>query len=111
MQDDQGGFESEIRIDGMFDVLAAQRVSEALSRAPRSEAFCVDLTRVRDFEDLGVAKLADALSTRGDMRVSVRGLRPHQRRLLRYLGVEPSAIEAGISALAQEPYGLESSAP
>jgi hypothetical protein len=49
----------------------------------------VDLTQVRDFHDFGVAVLARALASR--RQVSVRGLRTHQIRLLRYLGIDAAA--------------------
>ncbi len=74
-----------IQADGTFDVLAAERVARAIREAPELEVR-VDLTRVRDFHDLGVAALAKALASR--RRVQVSGLRTHQIRLLRYLGIE-----------------------
>jgi hypothetical protein len=48
----------------------------------------VDLTRVREFHDFGVTVLAQALQRRRG-KVSVRGLRQHHLRLLRYLGIDP----------------------
>lgn len=74
-----------IQADGTFDVPAAERVARELSAAEGLEVR-VDLTRVRDFHDFGVAVLARALASR--RQVSVRGLRTHQIRLLRYLGID-----------------------
>ena len=74
-----------IQADGTFDVLAAERVARAIQEAPELEVR-VDLTRVRDFHDLGVAALARALASR--RQVQVQGLRTHQIRLLRYLGID-----------------------
>ena len=74
-----------IELDGTFDRPAAQRLALALEEAGDREVR-VDLSRVEDFHDFGVADLGRALA--GHRRVSVRGLRMHQIRLLRYLGIE-----------------------
>jgi hypothetical protein len=74
-----------IELDGTFDKPAAQRLALALEEAGDRDVR-VDLSRVKDFHDFGVADLGRALA--GRRRVSVRGLRTHQVRLLRYLGVE-----------------------
>ncbi|HUL58749.1 MAG TPA: STAS domain-containing protein [Anaeromyxobacteraceae bacterium] len=74
-----------IRMDGTFDVVAARQVARELANAVGGPVQ-IDLTGVRNFDDSGVAVLADALTARGE-RVDVRGLRQHQRRLLRYLGI------------------------
>jgi anti-anti-sigma regulatory factor len=87
-----------IRMDGTFDVPAAQHVARALADASTELQVRIDLTHVRDFHDFGVAVLAQALAARRQ-RVDVRGLRQHQVRLLRYLGIEtggdPVAVAAG----------------
>lgn len=75
-----------IRMDGVFDVPAAERLAALLATARESDAFAIDLTHVREFHDYGITVLAGAL--RGARRVSVQGLRQHHLRLLRYLGVE-----------------------
>jgi anti-anti-sigma regulatory factor len=74
-----------IEADGTFDVRAAEQVAQALDGATAGLEVRIDLTQVRDFHDFGVALLARALARR---RVAVRGLRTHQIRLLRYLGVD-----------------------
>jgi hypothetical protein len=74
-----------IQMEGTFDLPAAERVALALQAAPAGQEVRLDLTRVREFHDFSVAVLARALQGR---RVDVRGLRTHQLRLLRYLGVE-----------------------
>ena len=81
-----------IRIEGVFDVPAARRVRELLDAAPATDSVAVDLSQVREFHDPGVAVLAEALAGEGGSRVAVRGLRQHQIRMLRYLGVAPSAL-------------------
>jgi len=74
-----------IQADGTFDVPAAERVARELRDTDGLEVR-VDLTQVRDFHDFGVAVLARALASR--RQVSVRGLRTHQIRLLKYLGID-----------------------
>ena len=83
-----------IRADGTFDVPAAERVARAIQAANGLE-IRVDLTRVRDFHDFGVAVLAKALASR--RHVEVRGLRTHQIRLLRYLGIDAVRDPAPLS--------------
>lgn len=87
-----------IRMDGVFDVPAAQRLARALAQTDANEQVRIDLTHVREFHDYGVTVLAQALASRG-ARIVVRGLRHHHLRLLRYFGVEAgasSAVEAEV---------------
>jgi ABC-type transporter Mla MlaB component len=76
----------QLAVDGPFDLPAAHRVARALSDADAEAMVCIDLTRVSHFDDSGVAILGRALARH--QRADVRGLRQHQVRLLRYLGVE-----------------------
>ena len=91
----------EIRMDGVFDVEAAQSVVRALEKAPTERDVRVDLTHVREFHDFAVAVLAQALAKRRE-NVTVRGLRQHHMRLLGYLGLAQKAepMETGESAMA-----------
>ena len=91
----------EIRMDGVFDVAAAQSVVRALELAPSEQGVRIDLTQVREFHDFAVAVLANALAKRAE-HVSIRGLRQHQLRLLTYLGLGQTAepYEAADSAMA-----------
>ena len=85
-----------VRLDGTFDTNAAQEVLKVFQDAPEGSEIYVDLARVREFHDHAVAKLAEALvGTRH--HVSVRGLRQHQYRMLRYLGVKTSALDPGLA--------------
>jgi hypothetical protein len=84
-----------IRMDGVFDVPAAQRLARALAQTDANEQVRIDLTHVREFHDYGVTVLAQALASRG-ARIAVNGLRQHHLRLLRYFG-----IEAGVSTAAE----------
>lgn len=91
----------EIRMDGIFDVTAAQTVVRALDIAPAERDVRIDLSHVREFHDFAVAVLAQALAKRRE-NVSVRGLRQHQLRLLNYLGLGQTAepLETSDSAMA-----------
>ena len=77
-----------IRMDGIFDVRAAQRLARALAQTDADAQVRIDLTQVREFHDYGVTVLAQALASRGT-RIVVRGLRQHHLRLLRYFGMGP----------------------
>jgi hypothetical protein len=74
-----------IEVEGTFDVPAAQRLALALQASGDREVR-IDMTRVGDFHDFGVTVLGKAMA--GHRHVSVRGLRTHQVRLLRYLGID-----------------------
>lgn len=85
-----------VRLDGTFDASAAQGVLKAMQDAPEDTEIYVDLARVREFHDHAVATFAEAL-VRTRHLVSVRGLRQHQYRMLRYLGVKTSALDPGLA--------------
>jgi anti-anti-sigma regulatory factor len=91
--------ESTIRLEGVFDGIAARRLEALLARAAPQVRFEIDLTQVREFHDFGVAVLANAL-TRTRAHVVLSGLRRHQVRLLRYFGVEAprSGVEVAVDA-------------
>lgn len=79
-----------ITCDGVFDVPAARRLEQTLANAPAGEALRVDLTRVSEFHDFGLAVLAQALKHEVVARIVLLGLRKHQIRMLRYFGVDAS---------------------
>ena len=85
-----------IRMDGSFDIESVQVIQSQIADLPGGAEVYVDLSRVRDFHDRAVAMLADVLAA-ARARVSVRGLRQHQYRMLRYLGVTPSALDPGLA--------------
>jgi anti-anti-sigma regulatory factor len=93
-----------IRMDGAFDIDSVQAIQSRIEGLPRDAEVYVDLSRVRDFHDRAVAMLADVLTV-ARARISVRGLRQHQYRMLRYLGVLPSALDPGL--VARPPAVLE----
>ncbi len=85
-----------IQLDGVFDVSAARRLAGELDEARYGEVR-IDLTRVREFHDFGVALLAQTIIGRRSP-TAVIGLQDHHLRLLRYLGIDCSAanLAAGI---------------
>ena len=85
-----------IRMDGAFDIDSVNVIRSRIEALPGDAEVYVDLSRVREFHDRAVAMLADVLAV-ARARVSVRGLRQHQYRMLRYLGVVPSALDPGLS--------------
>lgn len=86
-----------IRIDGVFDTEAAQRLSAWIRELPAQEPLVVEFGG-RDCLDLGLAAVAGDLAAR--TQLEVHGLSRHQARLLGYLGVSldrepPQARAAG----------------
>ena len=81
-----------IRLDGVFDVGAAQKLAHVITDAGDRRVE-IDLTRVREFHDFGVALLARSLAGRPE--VTVAGLRQHHLRLLRYLGIDAGPVDLG----------------
>jgi hypothetical protein len=79
-----------IRMDGAFDIDSVQVIRSRISDLPGDAEVYVDLSRVREFHDRAVLAATRA-------RVSVRGLRQHQYRMLRYLGVTPSSLDPGLA--------------
>lgn len=78
-----------IECEGVFDLQAALGLEETLSLVREGGQVVVDLTRVREFHDAGLAVLARTIQRAGATHdLDVRGLRDRHLRLLRYLGVE-----------------------
>lgn len=90
-----------IRMDGVFDKACAQKIGRELAALADGTEVYVDLSHVRQFHDAAVAVLGDVLAA-AHGRVSVRGLRQHQYRMLRYLGV-PSSVLNPLSQPAPVP--------
>ncbi len=85
-----------IRMDGIFDVPAAQRLARELDAMVYADVR-IDLTRVREFHDFGVALLAQSIAGRR-APTAVLGLHDHHLRLLRYLGIDcgDANLSAGV---------------
>jgi anti-anti-sigma regulatory factor len=86
MSDESGSDAFVIQMDGVFDASKAKDLAQTLADRPEAEVY-IDLTRVREFDDFGVTVLGRAMAA-APARVSVRGLRQHHVRLLRYLGID-----------------------
>ncbi|HEU4383285.1 MAG TPA: STAS domain-containing protein [Anaeromyxobacteraceae bacterium] len=89
-----------LSLEGTFDAPEARRVHDALSTLPEDARVSLDFREVRAFDDSAMALLARDLLAARSGRVRAAGLSHHQRRLLKYLGVdeahlgEPSIAEA-----------------
>jgi hypothetical protein len=85
-----------IRMEGTFDVSAARRLARDLDAMAFAD-IRIDLTRVREFHDFGVALLASSIAARR-APTSVIGLQEHHLRLLKYLGIDCGAanLAAGV---------------
>ena len=82
-----------LTLQGSFDTHSARRVEEALECVQPGGELHVDLTRVVEFQDLAIAKLANVVGkTDGAVRIVLSGLGLHQLRVLAYLGVDPGAL-------------------
>jgi anti-anti-sigma regulatory factor len=85
-----------VQFEGRLDAIAAARVRPYLLRASPGARVILDLTRVRDVEHLGLARLAQELArVRGSPNVVLRGMCEHHLRMLRYFGVDAGAFEGG----------------
>ena len=81
-----------IRVSGVFDSDSAGELSARLA-GEMGDDVILDFSLVREFADLGVAALARGLADRR-CGLSLRGLRQHQLRVMRYFGVDVDALDA-----------------
>ena len=90
-----------IRVDGVFDAVAAWSVRGQLGKLPAEARVVLDFSQVREFYDLGVAVMASGLAALQGPNVAVRGLRQHQHRMFRYFGIDVDALRrvAGVEEL------------
>ena len=79
----------------MFDGIAARRLEALLAVAAPHARIQIDLTKVREFHDFGIAVLGHAL-TCSRAQVTLLGLRLHQIRVLRYFGVDAGPLERAV---------------
>ncbi len=84
-----------LRFGRQFGAREAERLSETvLSFAPLSR-LTLDFTWVRDFQDSACGLLATILVANRALKVVLRGLTPHQSRMLRYFGVGEPGLKFG----------------
>jgi hypothetical protein len=80
------GLDHVFVLEGLFDAAEARALAPALQGDTEGD-LTLDFSRCVDVRDRGLALLADHLAAQC-RPVVLRGLRAHQRRLLRYLGLE-----------------------
>lgn len=76
-----------IKPEGIFDIPAAWRLRETVSRLPPESCVTIDFSGLKECHDFALAALLQAVAGAPGPRLQTRGLRQHQERLLRYLGV------------------------
>jgi STAS domain-containing protein len=83
-----------LQFDSRFTVADAKHLRDSVLALAPIGRLTLDFTRVRDLQDAALATVAATLSGLHDTRVVVRGLTTHHWRLLRYFGIEESAMAA-----------------
>lgn len=96
-------------LSGVFDRASARSLRERIEQEAGAE-FMLDFTRVRDFSDLGLAVVAQALA-RAPRAVLCRGLRQQQVRVLRYCGVAVEELTGREASASPRPGAPAASAP
>jgi hypothetical protein len=81
------------RFERRFGPAEARALTETLAAADPGSRFTLDFSGVREFEDVAVGALAQALAGCTRDAVALLGLSLHQRRMLKYFGVD---LEAGV---------------
>lgn len=80
-----------LALDGTFDAADAWRVHDTLEHLPPETRVSLDFREVRAFHDFAIALLArDLAAWQG--RVEANGLCQHQRRILKYFGVDEAGL-------------------
>jgi len=102
----EGGDRVVLRLEGTFDAAEAWRVHDMLAHlAPRTR-LSLDFREVRAFHDFAIALLAqDLLARRG--LVEANGLCMHQRRILKYFGVDEAGLGEPCAPEARNPGARE----
>ncbi len=91
-----------LRVKGIFGADAASELGELVADAPPDVHLTVDFGKVSAFVDFALAMVArDLVAARA--RVTLRGLGQHQRRLLRYFGVDDEAPASAATRAAGDP--------
>jgi hypothetical protein len=81
-----------VRFGPRFDMDEAQRLDAAIEACGPVNVLDLDFSRVLDFEDAAVIPLARALGSLPEVSLRMRGLTLHQRRMLRYFGIDEAAL-------------------
>lgn len=83
-----------LQLVGTFDVRAAREVAGRLEEAAAGDRVEIDLSHVVEFQDFGIAVLAQALKQARRVDVRLTGLRQHQLKVMRYFGLDAGAMSA-----------------
>ncbi len=86
VKDEREGGRLVLRLAGSFDRASALQILDRLRNEIEDEVV-LDFSLIRDFDDRGIATLVRAILEMRN-RIGVRGLRQHQQRMLRYIGVD-----------------------
>jgi hypothetical protein len=107
---DQGGADLVVLgIEGTFDAAEAWRVHDMLAQLAPGTRVSLDFREVRACHDFAIALLAqDILALRG--RIEANGLCQHQRRILKYFGVDEAGLGEPGAPEAQGPEALRDDA-
>ncbi len=83
----------QMRFGRRFAAAEAERLEETIVALGPVNRLTLDFSDVREFEDAAFVPLARTLrSLDATARVSMRGLTLHQRRMLKYFGVDREAV-------------------
>lgn len=77
-----------LRLEGIFDIPAAWRLRELLSKLSPSSEVTVDFSSLHECHDFALAALLQAVASAKGPKLSLRGLGRHQEKLLRFLRVD-----------------------
>jgi hypothetical protein len=80
-----------IRLGPRFAMDEAERLGDTLGACGPVKVLDLDFSQVLEFEDAAVIPLARVLGTVHDASLRMRGLTLHQRRMLRYFGIDEAA--------------------
>ena len=87
-----GKHESILHVEGVLDIRLARRVAEYLEAASAWSRIRVDMSKVTEFQDFGIAILAQALKHMRWARITIVGLRAPQLRVFQHFGMDPAAL-------------------
>jgi anti-anti-sigma regulatory factor len=91
-----------VSLQGTFDATEAWRLHDMLAHLAPETYVSFDFREVRAFHDFAVALLAkDILAMRG--RMEATGLCQHQRRILKYFGVDEAGFGEPCDAPGSRP--------
>jgi hypothetical protein len=82
-----------LRLGRRFAIADAERLARTVESLAPMATVTVDFSETREVHDAAFLSLAVALRALGGVRVVLRGVTLHHARVLRYLGMEPLALD------------------